>query len=85
MYCCVSGQVVLGVFNAGSAFIVRVKQCFLLDFVILEMKELWSLEMLGVTVPVAIPQPRKILSSRCCDDPKRHGMAVLVVVYMKRP
>jgi len=40
MYCCVTGQVVLGVFNNGNAFILRVKQCFLLDCVTLEMKVL---------------------------------------------
>ena len=40
LYCCVTGQVVLGVFIAGSAFILRVKQCFVLDCVTLEMKEL---------------------------------------------
>jgi len=40
MYCCVTGQVFLGVLNAGSAFILRVKQCFLMDCVTLEMKEL---------------------------------------------
>jgi hypothetical protein len=40
MYCCVTGQVVLGFLKDGSSFFFRVKTCFLLDYTILEIKVL---------------------------------------------